>query len=332
MNEITRMLRTPAGRIAASACFAASLLTSSAPGLAQAYPSKAVRVIVPFPPGSALDSIPRLLSPRLGEALGQPIVVENRAGANGQIGLEYVARSAPDGYTILMGTSSTHFSAPYITKNLPYDVLKDFTPIVALAEPLTCLVVNPSVPVNSVKELIDHAKRNPGKLTYASWGIGGFAHLITEMFKQHAGVDLLHVPFKGAAQAMAELAAGRVDVAFTSVPDSRAFVDSGRARRIAMLVRAPQYAKEPLIDDVLPGFEKPPSMFGVFGPAGLPQPILRRLNGEFVKAINAPDARAKLEAVGLAIIANTPEEFATLMKKGLESYGKAAKLAGVKPE
>jgi tripartite-type tricarboxylate transporter receptor subunit TctC len=301
---------------------------------AQAWPARPVRIVVPFPPGSALDLIPRMIAPRLQEAYGQPIVVENRVGANGMIGTEMVAHSLPDGYTIQMGTSGTHVTSIFLNKNVPYDPVKDFTPITAAVEPATCVVVHPSLAVNSIRELIDYAKRNPGKLSYGTSGIGSVFHLAGELFNQTAGVELVQVPYKGVAPAMADVVAGQILVNFTSVADAIPSIKAGKVRVLAVLEprRYPGLPEVPTVSETLSGYQKPATWFGFLGPASLPQPILSRLNGEIVKAINAADVRAKLEGMGLVVIANTPEQFSVLIRSGIEQYGKIVKSAGIQPE
>ena len=208
MNRIL----TRANRVAAAA-----MLVLSGAVFAQNWPVKPVRIIVPFPPGATLDIMTRLVAQKAAESTGQPFVVENRAGANGQIGSEFVARSAPDGYTILATTTSTHISAPYLVKKLPYDPHKDVTPITAAVDAVTVLAVNPAVPVNNVKELVEYVRKYPGKVSYGSAGIGNAFHLIGEMFQSSQNVSLLHVPYKGIVQAVQETATGQVNMVFSAV-------------------------------------------------------------------------------------------------------------------
>lgn len=301
---------------------------------AQAWPARPVRIVVPFPAGSALDLVARMVAPRMQEAYGQPVVVENRVGANGMIGSEMVARSPPDGYTIQIGTPGTHVTSIFLNKNVPYDPVKDFTPIAAAVEPATCVVVNPSLAVHSIRELIDYAKRNPGKLSYGTSGIGSVFHLAGVLFNQTAGVDLVHVPYKGVAPAMTDVVAGRILVNFTSVADAMPHIKAGKARMLAVLEpkRYPGLPEVPTVTETLSAFQKPATWFGFLGPAGLPQPILARLNGEIVKAITASDSRARLEGMGLNVIANTPEQFAALIRSGIEQYGRIVRSAGIQPE
>jgi tripartite-type tricarboxylate transporter receptor subunit TctC len=269
----------------------------------------------------------------MAQALGQPLVYDNRAGANGAIGSEIVARSAPDGYTILTGTSSTHLSSIFLTKNLPYDPIKDFAPIIALTDPSTCLAVHVSVPVNSVKELIDYAKRNPGKLSFSSSGTGGFLHLAMEQFKQAAGLDIVHVPYKGAGPQVIDLAAGRVQTAVISLAQGRPLAAAGKLRILAFMDRysfVPPGA--PVLAELVPGFEKLLAYMGFYGPAGLPRPIVSRLNAEAQKALNSPDVRDKFTEIDYGIIGGSPEDFVAMFNKGLKVYARVIKAAGIEPE
>ena len=310
-------------------CLAAPL-----PVLSQTFPARPIRMIVPFPPGPALDLVARLVAIKMGESLGQPIVVENRSGANGAIGSELVARAAPDGYTLLAATASTHVTSVFLTRTLPYDPQKDFAPFPASVEPVTCLAVNASVPANSVKELIEYARRNPGKLSYGSSGVGSVFHMMGELFKQTTGVDIVHVPYKGGAPAMSDVAAGQVTMTLISVSSANPHMRRGKVKILATLEPG-RYAGLPGMPSIIesvPAFLKPASWFGFFGPAGLPQPIVARLNAEMVKALNAPEVRAKLEDVGFAVIGDTPEQFAALIRAGMRQYGAIIKAAGIQPE
>ncbi|MFM9969008.1 MAG: Bug family tripartite tricarboxylate transporter substrate binding protein [Burkholderiales bacterium] len=302
--------------------------------LAQNFPNKAMRIVVPFPPASGLDTMGRLVAQKLSESFGQAVVVENRAGANGMIGSEMVARSAPDGYTLLTGTSSTHASSPFSIKNLSYDPVKDFTPITAGVTTTIVLAAATSLPVNSVKELLEYGKKNPGKLTYSSSGTGGALHMVAEMFKSSFSIDILHVPYKGSAPAITALATGEVSLAFNGTSESVALYKAGKIKILAVAEpkRYVHLPEVPALAETLPNYERPPGWFGFFGPTGLPQPVLARLNSEIVKALNTPDVNGKLDQIGLTVIGNSPAEFAALLKRSIELYSQAAKLAGVKPE
>jgi tripartite-type tricarboxylate transporter receptor subunit TctC len=302
---------------------------------AQSWPSaKPITIVVPVPPGPSVDMIARLVAAKLQIALGQTVIVDNRSGANGMIGSAVVAHAAPDGYTLLAATPASHVTAVHLMKNLPVDPVKDFTPIMAAVEPVTALVVNAELPVNSVQELIDYAKANPGKLTYGSSGIGSVFHLTGELFNRTAGVNIVHVPYRGVTQPMQDTAAGQIQMLHISLSSARGALASGKAKVLAIL-EPHRYAKLPDIpsmSEVLPGFRKPSTWFGFFGPAHMPPEIVTRLNAEMRKAITAPDVREKLEASDLTIIADTPEQFAALQKEGIEQFGEIIKAAGIKPQ
>jgi tripartite-type tricarboxylate transporter receptor subunit TctC len=302
--------------------------------LAQGFPSKPVRVVVPFPPGSGLDTMARLVAPKLSESFGQPVIVENRAGANGMIGSEQVARAAPDGYTILATTTSTHVAAAFLVKKLPYDPRRDVTPITAALEAVTVLAVNSALPVGTPQELVDHLKRNPGKVAYGSPGVGNYFHLIGEMFQASQGVRLLHVPYKGIVLAVQAAATGEVQMVFSAVNNVVPHMKAGRLKTLAVLTPA-RYAALPQVPttaETLPGFVRPDSWFGFLGPGGLPQPVLARLNTDIVSALKTSDVRSKLESMGFVVIANSPEEFMKMYMAGFEVYGRIVKQAGIQPE
>ena len=312
----------------------AMLLGLSGAALSQTWPVKPVRVIVPFPPGATLDIMTRLVTQKAAESTGQAFVVENRAGANGQIGSEFVARSAPDGYTILATTTSTHISAPFLVKKLPYDPRKDVTPITAAVDAVTVLAVNPAMPVSNVKELVEYLKKYPGKVSYGSAGIGNAFHLIGEMFQSSQGVSLLHVPYKGIVQAVQETATGQVNMVFSAVNNVIPLMKSNKLRVLAVLnpQRWSQLPDIPTTTETLTGFTRPDSWFGFLGPANIPAPVLERVNGELVKALKTPDLAPKFDAMGVIVIGNTPAEFLKMYMAGFEVYGKIIKAAGIQPE
>ena len=242
--------------------------------------------------------IARLVAAKLSESLGQTVIVDNRSGANGMIGSTIVAHAAPDGYTLLAATPASHVTAVHLMKNLPFDPVKDFTPIMAAVEPVTALVVNAELPVNSVQELIAYAKANPGKLSYGSSGVGSVFHLTGELFNRTAGVDIVHVPYRGVTQPMQDTAAGTIQLLHISLSSARGALASGKAKVLAIL-EPQRYAKMPdvpSLTEIVPAFRKPSTWFGFFGPAKMPPDIVARLNAEMRKAITAPDVRAKLEA------------------------------------
>jgi tripartite-type tricarboxylate transporter receptor subunit TctC len=321
-----------------AACCAALFLGDRAlaqTSLAQSWPSaKPITVVVPFPPGPALDLVARSVAGKLGPALGQTIVVENRVGANGTIGSNLVARAAPDGYSILAATAGTHVTAVHLMKNLPYDPLKDFTPILAAVEPVTCLAVNASLPINSVQDLIDYAKARPGQLSFGSSGVGSVFHLMGELFNETAGVKINHVPYRGVAPAMQDVVGGHIPMTFISVSNALGPMQAGQVKILAVLEPA-RFAKLPQIpsmSEIVPAFRKPSSWFGFLGPPALPAPIVTRLNAEITKALGAPDVLPILEENGLTPIGGSPEQFAALIRDGIDHYGAIIKRAGVQPE
>jgi len=315
------------------ALFAALASALSAEVSAQ-LPARPLKIVVPFPPGNGTDILARLMSPKMSESLHQPVIVENRGGANGVIGAEWVARAAPDGTTILFTSPSTHVTSLFLSKSLPYDPIGDFTPITAAVEPVTVMTVNPSIPVNSVKELIDYAKKNPGKLNYSSPGVGAVFHMSGELFKLGAGVDIVHVPYKGASPALAGVVSGEVAIGFNSLASVLPHMRAGRVKVLAVLEkhRYPGQPQIPSIGEFLPGFEKPASWFGLFGPADLPPPITSRLHAEIVNALRDPAVRPRIEELAMSVIANTPEQFAAMLKSGIDQYGRLIRAAGIKPE
>jgi len=313
----------------------ALLLTAALATPAAAQPvGKPITIVVPFPPGPALDLVARLTGAKLAEALGQPVVVENRTGANGTLGANAVARAAPDGHTLLFTTASTHVTAVHLMKSLPYDPVKDFTPIVAAVEPVTCLIVNGALPVNSVGELVAYAKARPGALSYGSSGVGSVFHLMGELFNQTAGVQINHVPYRGVAPALQDVIAGHIPMAFLSISNVLALGDNGSVKILAVLepARFARRADIPSMSEAIPAFRKPSSWFGVLGPAGLPAPTAARFNGEIVRALGAADMKAKLDENGMAVIGGMPEDFRSLIVDGIARYGAIIKAAGIKPE
>jgi tripartite-type tricarboxylate transporter receptor subunit TctC len=311
-----------------------SSLLWALPAVSQTWPVKPVRVIVPFPPGATLDTMARLVTQKASESTGQPFVVENRAGANGMIGSEFVSKSAPDGYTLLATTTSTHISAPYLVKKLPYDPRKDVTPITAAVDAVTVVAVSSTVPVNSAKELVEYLKKSPGKITYGTPGVGNAFHLVGEIFQSSQGVSLLHVPYKGIVQAVQAAATGEVSVVFSSVNNTLPHMKSGRLKVLAVInpQRWSVLPDLPAIGETLSGFTRPDSWFGFLGPANIPAPVVDRVNAELVKALKSPDLTPKFDAMGLIVIGNTPAEFLKMYMAGFEVYAKIIKAAGIQPE
>ena len=299
----------------------------------ESWPARGLTIVVPFPPGPAADMVARLIGAKLADALGQPVIVENRTGANGTIGSAAVARAAPDGYLLLMATAGTHVTAIHLMKNLPYDPIRDFTPLIAAVEPVTCLAVHRDVPVSTVAELIAYAKTRPGQMQYGSSGIGSVFHLMGELFNKTAGVELTHVAYRGVEPAMQDAIGGHIPLVFISVSSAMPAAQDGYVKILAVLepTRYDRLPQIPSMSEVIPAFRKPSSWFGMLGPAGLPEIIVRRLNAEMDKALNAADVRAKLDAVGLSVIGGTSAQFGALIKDGIERYGAIIKDAGIQP-
>jgi tripartite-type tricarboxylate transporter receptor subunit TctC len=299
---------------------------------AQGYPNRPIRLVVPFPAAGTTDILARAVAQKLTEALGQAVVVDNRPGAAGNIGSDLVAKSAPDGYTLLMGTVGTHAINPSLYSNMPYDHVKDFVPVVLVAGVPNVLVVNPELPVNSVADLIKLAKAKPGTINFASSGSGTSIHLSGELFKTMAGVDMMHVPYKGSSPALTDLIGGQVQIMFDNLPSSLAQIKAGKLRAVAVtsLKRAPALPDVPTISESgLPGFEAS-SWFGVLAPAGTPAPIVARINGEVNKWLQSADARERLLGQGAEAAGGTPEQFASYIRVETEKWAKVVKASGAK--
>ncbi|MEY3628905.1 MAG: hypothetical protein RLY91_671 [Pseudomonadota bacterium] len=286
----------------------------SAPSMAQAYPTKPIKLIIPFPAGGATDIVGRVVAQQLGVELGQTVVVDNRAGAAGVIGSESVARAAPDGYTILLSTSSTHTIGPILNPKIPFSPTKDFTPIMYLAASPQVVVVPLSSPANTMPELIDYIKKNPGKLNFGSAGTGGIPHLSTERFLAMTGTKMTHVPYKGTALAMPDLMAGRLDLMFDSISVSLPHIRDGKVRALAVTSPKPSSVAPniPTLSQFVPGYESL-TWFGVFGPAGLPPAIQEKLNQALNKAIQNPALLAQFAKLGFDAAGGTQQEFAKKM-------------------
>jgi tripartite-type tricarboxylate transporter receptor subunit TctC len=311
---------------------AAIALSVPASAQAPAYPTKPIRLVVPFPAGGATDIIARAVSQKLTEAWGQSIVVDNRPGAGGNIGTELVAKAAPDGYTLEMGTVGTHAINASLYAKIPFDHIKDFAPIILVAGVPNVLVVNPSLPVNSVQELIAYAKANPGKLNFASSGPGTSIHLSGELFKVMAGVQMTHVPYKGSAPALQDLLGGQVQLMFDNLPPSLPQIKGGRLRALAVtsLTRAPALPDVPTIaESGLPGFEAS-SWFGILAPAGTPPAIIAKVNAEVAKWLASPEGKEKLVAIGANAGGGSPEDFAQHIQKETAKWAKVVKESGAK--
>jgi tripartite-type tricarboxylate transporter receptor subunit TctC len=313
------------------AALAAIGITSA---LAQSYPNKPIRIIIAQAPGSATDVISRVVGNRLSEALGVPVVIDARPGAGGVIGTEAAARSAPDGYTLFMANNSTHGSNPAVYAKLPYDAVSDFAPISFVASVPYVLVVAPSLPVDTVQQLIALAKSKPGQLNYASAGNGSTHHFCGELLKSMAGIDMVHVPYKGSVPGIAGLLGGEVSLMFANVADIGSQIKSGRVKPLAVTVpkRAILLPDVPTMPEAgLPEFEIS-SWFGLLAPAGTPAPVIARLNAETAKVLGRSDVQATLAAQGLEVKPGSPEQFGAYIKSEIARFTKIAKAAGIKAE
>ena len=311
-----------------------AIVMAMAPALhAQQYPSRPVRIIIPFPPGDSLDTMSRLIAPALLERLGQNIVIDNRAGAAGQLGLELGARAAADGYTLVGGQGGNLVVQPHTYKKLPYDPLKDFAPVAISTTNFLAVVINPALPHKSLQELIAYGKANPGKLSFASNGEGGFPHMAIEMLRVQAGFTYLHVPYKGSVQILTEIMGGRMDATILGIGALTPFIRAGRVRLLAVTspARAELFPDVPAVAEVLPGYDSR-GWFGYLAPAGTPPKIVALLNREINRAMMMSDVREKLTAIGLTVVAETPESFAQTLKSDYEKYGKLIRTIGLQPQ
>ena len=299
---------------------------------AQAWPSRPLRYIVPFPPGAFNDTLGRTISTELSKTLGQPMVVDNRPGGNSVIGTEIAAKSAPDGYTLF--GAALPFSAIQSLYKTSFDVTKDFAPITLAGFSANLLVANPSFPPNSVKELIEYARRNPGKINYGSSGNGTSVHLAMELFKSMTKTYMLHIPYKGSAPVVTDLIAGQVDVMFDNMPNVIGHVRAGKMKPLAVTTaqRSPQAPEIPTVAEAgVPGYEQT-AWFGVLAPAGTPREIIGRLNGEIIKVLNSPDVKERFGKQGVEVRTSTPDQFATFLRSEVDRWGKVIREAGIKAD
>jgi tripartite-type tricarboxylate transporter receptor subunit TctC len=313
--------------LTALACAMAPLAAHS-----QAYPSKPIRMILTY--GGGAEAATRLVGQKIGDVFGQPVVIESQSGAAGSIGATTVARAAPDGYTLLSSTGSTQMMRMFLVKNMPYDPIRDFTPITLAWDTMTVWVANSSIPGDSMKDLIDYAKRNPGKISFGTSGTGSTHHFSLESVKLLTGVDILHVPYKSGTQPLIDLIAGRIQVSSSIVATVAPYLNSGKVKALAVVNdrRFHRIPNVPSMREVIPGFESPPFWSAFYGPAGLPPAITRRLHDEIVKALDAPDVKSKLDELGLLVVASTSQELADATKAGIEKAARIAKAARIEPE
>ncbi|AEI80938.1 hypothetical protein UPF0065 [Cupriavidus necator N-1] len=305
-------------------------------GLAQAseaYPQKPITLIVPWAAGGSTDILARVLSEHLTRSLGQPVIVDNKPGASGNIGSAMVARAKPDGYTLLVGSMSTHAMNPALMQNMPFRGVEDFTPLGLLAYVTNTMVVHPSVPAQNVKELIAYAKANPGKLAYASAGSGSTNHLSAALFEKLAGVQLLHVPYKGGAPAVVDTVAGQTQLLFSAGTQTLPHVRAGKLRLLAVTEsrRSPLLPNVATVAETLPGYELA-VWYGAFGPKGMPADLTARLNREINAVMSMPEVKAKMNAIGVETTTSTPQQFGTILRRDADRYGKLIRELGIQGE
>jgi tripartite-type tricarboxylate transporter receptor subunit TctC len=314
-------------------CLFAIALFVAESALAQSFPAKPVRVVVPFPPGGGTDIVARTVTPKMAEILGQPFVIENRAGAGGNIGTEAVAKSPADGYTLLVASASTAINTTLIP-NLPWDFSRDFAPVVLMVVNNHLLAAHPSVPANKVQELLALAKAKPGSITYASYGPGSSAHLTAELFKLMAHVDLLHVPYKGAAPAVNDLLGGQVNIMFADVAALLPHIKSGKLKALG-IASAKRFEGLPEVPTIaesgVPGFEAG-GFLGLVAPAGTPAAIVNALNAAGQKSLAMPEVRERLMALASPPVGGTPEQFGEHIKREIDKWARVIRAANIKPE
>jgi len=310
----------------------AAAAPAAPPDAAEVYPNKPVRLVVPFGAGGTGDILARVIGQHLSTGLGQQVVIDNRPGAGGNIGADVVAKAAPDGYTLLLAANSTHGANVSLYKKMPFDPVKDFAPVTLLASVSNLLLVHPSVPANSIKELIALAKSKPGQLNFASSGNGTSTHLAGELFKSMAGVDIVHIPYKSGAPAVTDLLSGHVTMLFNSTLAVLPHVKAGKLKAlgISSVHRSPVLPEMPTIaESGLPGFEVT-AWFGILAPAGTPKEIIHRLHAEIVKVLRLPEVKARLSDQGAEPVGNTPERFAAYIQAEIAKWAEVVKVSGAR--
>ncbi|MCB4824805.1 Bug family tripartite tricarboxylate transporter substrate binding protein [Roseicella aerolata] len=325
-------MTTPTGptrRTALAAALAATALAPTARAQ-EGYPNRPVTVTVPWAPGGSTDILARVLADPLRQALGQPFVVENRSGASGNIGSAAVARATPDGYSLLFGSMSTHAMNGALIKDMPFDGVEDFTPIALLAYVLNTMVVHPSVPARSVAEFIAHAKANPGRISYASAGPGSTNHLCAAMFARMAGIEMVHVPYRGGAPAVVDTVAGQTQLLFSAGTQTLPHVQAGRLRLLGVTEgrRSALLPEAPTVAETLPGYEMA-VWYGAMGPKGLPPSMVARLNAAINRALMLPEVKEKMAAIGVEVVNETPEAFAATLRTDAAKWGKVIRELGI---
>jgi tripartite-type tricarboxylate transporter receptor subunit TctC len=312
---------------------AAVLLLSFASLANAAWPERPIHLVVPWAPGGSTDILARAVADKLTQSLGQPVIVENKPGASGNIGSDLVAKAKPDGYTILFGSMSTHAINPSMYSNMPFDGVEDFTPISMLAFVTNTMVVNPSLPAHDVKEFIAYCKAHPGQVAFASAGPGSTNHLSAALMEKMAGIKMLHVPYKGGAPAVVATVAGETQVLFTAGTQSLPHVKAGKLRLLAVTEshRSALLPDTPTVGETIPGYEMA-VWYGAFAPKGLPPELTRKLNAEINRAMMLPDVKGRMEAIGVEPVNVTPEEFSKVLHADARKWGELVKELGIKTE
>lgn len=312
---------------------ALGVVAAALPASAQEYPSRPISIVSAQASGGASDTVVRAVQERLQAALGQPIVMENRPGASGNVGAAQVARAVPDGYTLLVGTDAIMTSNVHLFKSMPFDPVKDFAPITNAGANIIVLAVHADVPVKSVAELVGYARANPGKIQFGSSGVASPHHLAGELLKLKTGIDIVHVPYRGGALSANDLAGGHIAMAFLSYSSVAALIPTGKVRILAVVEKTRYAALQdiPTVGETIPGFEMS-SWLGFFAPAGTPSPVVTRLHDEMVKILNVDQVKERLAAVGLAVVAGTPADLAETIRNGIAVRGELVKAAKIEPQ
>lgn len=318
-------------KIIRTALMGAIALCGAAAMAQDAYPNRMIKMVVPYGPGATTDLMARLVAQKVSDDLKQPVIVDNRAGAGGMIGSDFVAKSPADGYTILLATDGTHTGNPFLMKKFPFHAVNDVTPISLGAKNIMALVANPSVPVKNVRELIDYAKKNPGTLSYGSSGNGSPHHLAGILFNQMAGTDIVHVPYKGGGPSVVDVLGGQIPLAYASLATVMPYLQSGKLHLLGITEkkRAAEFPTLPTVAETLPGFEMD-SWLGFVGPAHLPAAVLEKLNHSITKALKDPALAKKLNEGGLLVVASTPNEFGDQLRSDYEKRGRMIRQYNIK--
>ncbi len=309
------------------------LLAAAPPAIAQTYPNRPITMVIGFPPGGSTDAVGRILQEPMSQSLGQQIVIDNRGGAGGTTGAAAVANAPPDGHTLLLTVNASLTMNMYMQKNFPFDSKKAFAPVTPTADVVLALVVNADLPVKTVAELIEYAKKNPGKLSYGSSGVGSGHHICGELLKQKTGIDMVHVPYRGGAPAIQDLVAGNIQVSFGTLPSAMPHVQSGKIRMLAMAERTrhPDFPNLPTVDETVPGVFNI-GWNGILAPAGTPQPVIDKLHASATAALKLPDVVAKMKLQGLTVMSSSPAEFRKLINDEVDFWGKVIPSIGIQPE